>query len=52
MIGIISGSLGAIVALLSIGEGNPWWSLATFALCVWVVYGIVVYGEDEDLTRA
>ena len=47
VIGIIGGSLGAIGALLSIGGAYPWWSLAIFALCVWVVYGIIVFGEDE-----
>lgn len=47
VIGIVAGSLGAIGALLSIGQGNPWWSLAVFALCVYVVYGIIVFGEDE-----
>ncbi len=47
VIGIIGGSLGAIGALLSIGGRYPWWSLAIFALCVYVVYGIIVYGEDE-----
>ncbi len=46
-IGIFAGSLGAMGALLSIGGSNPWWSLAVFALCVSVVHGIVVYGEDE-----
>jgi tetrahydromethanopterin S-methyltransferase subunit C len=47
LIGIVAGSLGAIDALLSMGEHHPFWNLAIFALCVWVVYGIVVYGEDE-----
>ena len=47
VIGIIGGSLGAIGALFSIGGQNPWWSLAVFFLCVWVVYGIVVLGDDE-----
>jgi hypothetical protein len=46
-IGIIAGSLGAITALLSIGGAYPWWSLAIFALCVYVVHGIIVFGEDE-----
>ena len=46
-IGIIAGSLGAISALLSIGGAYPWWSLAIFALCIYVVHGIVVFGEDE-----
>ncbi len=44
---IFAGSLGAIGALLSIGGSNPWWSLAIFALCVFVVHGVVVFGEDE-----
>ena len=47
VIGIIGGSLGAIGALLSIGGRYPWWSLAIFFLCVYVVYGIVAFGEDE-----
>ena len=51
IIGIIGGSLGAIGALLSIGGAYPWWSLAIFFLCVWVVYGIVVFGEDERVAR-
>ena len=51
VIGIIGGSLGAIGALLSIGDGNPWWSLAVFALCVYVVHGILVFGEDETAPR-
>ena len=47
VIGIIGGSLGAIGALLSIGGAYPWWSLAIFFLCVWIVYGIVEFGEEE-----
>jgi hypothetical protein len=47
VIGIIGGTLGAIGALMSIGGANPWWSLGVFALCVYVVHGIVVYGEEE-----
>jgi hypothetical protein len=47
VIGIIAGSLGAIGALLSVGGNHPWWSLGIFALCVIVVHGIVVYGEEE-----
>src|SRR5947208_14340134 len=47
VIGIFAGSLGAIGALLSIGGTRPWWSLAVFALCVYVVYGLVVFGQDE-----
>ena len=47
IIGIIGGTLGAISALLSIGGRYPWWSLALFALCVWIVQGIIVYDEDS-----
>ena len=50
VIGIVAGSLGAIGALLSIGGNYPWWSLGVFFLCVWVVYGIIVYGEEERST--
>ena len=49
--GIFAGSLGAIGALLSIGGAYPWWSLAVFALCVYIVHGIVVFGEDEEVPR-
>ena len=46
-IGIIGGSLGAIGALLSIGGAYPWWSLGVFVLCVYVVHGILVFGEED-----
>ena len=45
--GFIGGSLGAIGALLSVGGSYPWWSLGIFFLCVYVVHGIFVFGEDE-----
>jgi hypothetical protein len=52
IIGITGASLGAIGALFSIGGANPWWSLAVFFLCIWVIYGIVILGEDErELAR-
>ena len=51
IIGIIAGSLGAIGALLSVGGAYPWWSLGIFFLCVYVVHGILVYGEDETVAR-
>jgi hypothetical protein len=47
VIGIIAGSIGAIGALLSMGGTHPFWSLAIFFLCIWIVYGIVEYGEEE-----
>ena len=51
LLGIIGGTLGAIGALFSIGGSNPWWSLVVFALCVYVVHGIIVFGEDEPTTE-
>ncbi len=47
VIGIIGGSLGAIAVLLSIGGAYPWWSLAIFALCIYIIHGIFIYGDDE-----
>jgi hypothetical protein len=47
VIGIIGGSLGAIGALLSIGGSYPWWSLGIFFLCVWIVHGIFIYGDEQ-----
>ena len=47
VIGLTGASLGAIGALLSIGGANPWWSLAIFVLCVYIIHGIFVLGEDE-----
>jgi hypothetical protein len=52
VIGIIGGSVGAIGALLSIGGSYPWWSLGIFALCVYVVHGIIVYGNEERVPAA
>jgi len=47
ILAIIGGVLGALGALFSIGDGNPWWSLAVFALCVYIVHGVIVFGQDE-----
>jgi hypothetical protein len=46
VIGIIAATIGALESLLSIGGTHPWWSLAIFALCVFVLHGLIVYGED------
>ena len=48
VIGVIAGTLGAIEALIAVGGANPWWSLGIFALCIYVVHGILVYGDDES----
>jgi hypothetical protein len=47
VIGIIAASIGALESLLSVGGTHPWWSLAIFALCVWILYGLAVYGEEK-----
>jgi hypothetical protein len=43
--GIFAGALAAIAALLAI-PAYPLWAIAIFALSLWIVYGLVVYGED------
>ncbi len=45
---IIAGSLAAITALLEI-PSYPLWSIAVFALSLWIIHGLFLYGED---TRA
>ncbi len=44
--GILAGSLAAIAALLEI-PAYPLWSISIFALSLWIVYGLVVYGQDS-----
>jgi hypothetical protein len=51
VIGIIAASLGALESLLSIGGTHPWWSLALFFLCLYVLHGLIVFGEDLDTAR-
>ena len=50
VIGVAGAGLGAIGALLSIGGSDPWWSLGVFALCVYVLHGILVVGDDERVS--
>ncbi len=47
LIGIIAGTLGAIGALFSMGDHHPFWELSIFVLCVWIVYGLIIYGPEE-----
>ena len=47
VIGIIGASLGALEALLAVGGNYPFWSLGVFALCLWILHGLMVLGEDE-----
>ena len=52
IIAIVGAGLGALGALFSISGPNPWWSLAVFFLCIYVIHGIFVYGDDTaDLSR-
>ncbi len=51
VLGIIGASLGAIGALFSIGGAFPWWSLLVFFLCIYVIHGIMLFGEDEAAVR-
>src|SRR5215210_7272398 len=51
VIGIAAASLGAIGALLSIGGAHPFWAVGIFALCVIVIHGLAVYGEELPQER-
>jgi hypothetical protein len=51
VIGIIGAGLGALEALLAVGGNYPFWSLGVFALCLWILYGLVVFGEEERAAR-
>jgi hypothetical protein len=46
-VGIFAASLGALESLLSIGGTHPWWSLAIFAVCVYILHGLIVFGDGE-----
>jgi hypothetical protein len=51
VLGIIGAGLGAINALISVGGSYPWWSLGVFALCIYVIHGLFIYGQDERAAR-
>jgi uncharacterized membrane protein (DUF2068 family) len=50
-IGIMTATVSSIGALLSI-PGYPFWSLSVFALDILVIYGLVAYGGDPEVTRS
>jgi hypothetical protein len=50
VIGIAAATFGALGALLAIGT-VPFWSLGVFAMCLWVIHGLIVYGEPEVSSR-
>jgi hypothetical protein len=49
--GIAFGALVAIDSLLEI-PAYPYWSLAIFALSLWIIYGLAIYEEPEPPTAA
>jgi hypothetical protein len=51
VIGITGATLGAIGSLLAVGGAHPFWSLGIFALCLIVLHGLVVFGEEERAAR-
>ena len=52
VIGIIAAAIGALANLTAIGGPDPWWRLAAFALCVYVLYGLIVFGQDVKEAKA
>jgi hypothetical protein len=46
-VGIAGAALGAIESLIGIGGNNPWWSLGLFFLCIYILHGLFIFGEDE-----
>ena len=42
---IVAASLAAIAALLDL-PAAPFWSLAVFALSLWIIHGLVQYGQS------
>ena len=46
-IGVFGAGLGAVGALLSVGGSNPWWSFGIFLLCIYIIHGIFIYGDDR-----
>ena len=51
VIGIIAASLGALASLLAVGGAYPFWALGVFAICLWCIHGLVVYGDPVEEER-
>jgi hypothetical protein len=50
VIGLVAATIGAVGALLDVGDsGHPWWSLGIFAICVVCIHGLIVLGEPENV---
>jgi hypothetical protein len=52
VVGITGATLGAIVSLLNIAGAHPFWSLGIFAICLIVLHGLLVFGEETQRTEA
>jgi hypothetical protein len=48
IIGIFAASIGALESLLSIGGTHPWWSIAIFAMCVWILHGLFMFSAEVE----
>jgi hypothetical protein len=49
--GIAVAALAALDALFEL-PAYPFWSLAVFALSLWIIHGLAIYGPSEDMTAA
>jgi hypothetical protein len=45
VVAIVCAAAGALASLFAIGGAYPFWSLVVFALCVWCLHGLLVFGE-------
>jgi hypothetical protein len=52
VIGLAGATIGAVESLLAVGGTYPFWALGVFAICLWVIHGLVVYGEEDTQTTA
>jgi hypothetical protein len=48
---IVVGGLVAIGSLLSV-PAYPAWSLAVFAISIWIIYGLIVFEGPDDVAQA
>ena len=51
VIGIAAASIGAVGGLVGVGGAFPFWSLGIFALCVIIIHGLLVYGDEPVPSR-
>jgi len=52
IIGIIAASIGALESLLSVGGSHPFWSVGIFAVCLWILHGLFILGDEEPSSTA